>query len=129
MFSAAKNPLSMPMKTGHRLADGEPPVPIVTVSTAHAGATNIHALTTKASPVRADVLMTGMMAPPLSICALIAARRDALPVGRLVIIVPVYASSQELSTRTASRPRAVVRPLLRCSYRPCGPVGLYVRPS
>src|SRR4029077_16819810 len=83
MFSAAKKPLSMPMKTGHRLADGEPTVPIVTGSTARAGVTNIHALTRKASPVRADVLMTGMMVPPLSICALIAARRDALPVGRL----------------------------------------------
>src|SRR5262245_16528939 len=69
MFSAGKKPLSMPMKTGHRLADGEPTVPIVTVSTARAGVTSIHAPTMKASPVRADVLMSGMMLPPLSVCA------------------------------------------------------------
>src|SRR3569832_2065544 len=40
MFSAVKKPLSMPMNSGHRLADGDPTVPMVTVSTARAGATN-----------------------------------------------------------------------------------------
>src|SRR2546430_3286912 len=36
--SAAKNPLLMPMKTGHRLAEACPTVPTVTVSAAPAGA-------------------------------------------------------------------------------------------
>jgi hypothetical protein len=49
------------MNTGHRLAEGEPTVPMVTVSTAPTGATGINVATTKPSAARPSVLIVRMI--------------------------------------------------------------------
>src|SRR3984893_7016672 len=70
MFSAVKKPLSSPMKSGQRLAEGDPTVPTVTVSTARTGATDISVAATKPSAARPSVLIIYMVIPSISIAHL-----------------------------------------------------------
>ena len=61
IFSAVKKPLSIPMKSGQRLAEGDPTVPIVMVSTARAGATDISAAMANPNAARPNILIIAMI--------------------------------------------------------------------
>ena len=51
----------MPMNSGHRLAEGDPTVPMVTVSAARAGATDISVATANPSAARPNVRIIRMI--------------------------------------------------------------------
>jgi hypothetical protein len=65
MFSAAKKPLSRPMKSGQRLPEGDPTVPTITVSSALARGIDIVVIRIKPSATRSSVLLIRMIIPPL----------------------------------------------------------------
>jgi hypothetical protein len=62
------------MKSGQRLAEGDPTVPMMTVSTARTGATDINMSATKPSAARPSVSIIRMIHP---LCPLHAAQSTA----------------------------------------------------
>src|SRR6516225_536698 len=62
-FSALKKPLSRPMKTGQRLAEGDPTVPTVTLSAAQAAPAHIGVASTSPSAARASIIVIRISSP------------------------------------------------------------------
>src|SRR5262249_24699423 len=62
MFSAAKKPLSSPMKSGQRLAEADPTVPMTTVSAARTGAAAISM--SKPASAHSSFRLSRMTTPP-----------------------------------------------------------------